>query len=523
MRESIKNSKLGLFFDKKIAPTFLILLLLVLCAQVTTKIDAMPISGDGYDNFNLTYHLAFYDVMSVGDKDKNGQFIPSNIREPLPILLSAIWIKTLPSLASAKSFDDLLHGKRLITLKLQNTIYIALLLVGTFTLAYEVFKPALSYRLNVLQALVTTLITFYCIHLIYVTTLLTEFQGAFLITWFVWAWLKAWRSQSVVQYALAGFLLGCLILTKAAFLYIGIVSVGFLLIYLTLFLKEFNFGLKQLILLTVAILTILPWYVRNYFQIGVWELTQRGPVVLMTRAFKNNLNDDEFKGGFYAYAPLSLKKIMQNITGFSAADRLDGGRLQRLTRFPSGDNEKRANGDVDGAISYYIKATTHFSNIQKKFRQQEPNPIKARVLADRAAQQEAIAMIKSNPWGHLKSTLVFAWRGAWPCNTVDGRWSAGAKLTRQPIWQEILPFLGLVAMFILFFKSLLTKNIPLVITTLIGVSTFVFYSLATHFIPRYSEMFIPIWVLCFSVFLVQIFSKIKYGMLFRSRTKANFP
>lgn len=514
MRESIKNSRFGLFFDKKIAPTFLILLLLVLCFEVATKIDSLPISGDGYDNFKLTYHLAFYDVISVGEKDINGQLVPSNIREPLPVLLSATWMKALPSLASAKSFDDILHGKRLVTLKLQNTIYVALLLVGTFILAYELLRPALTYRLNLLQAVVTTLITFYCVHLVYVTTLLTEFQAAFLIIWFVWAWLKAWRSQSFIQYMFAGFLLGCLILTKAAFLYIGIVSVCVLFFYLTLFLKELNFGLNQLLLLTVAILITLPWYARNYFQIGVWELTQRGPVVLMTRAFKNNLNDDEFKGGFYAYAPLSLKKIIKNLTGFSEADRLDGGRLQRLTRFPSGDNEKRANGDVAGAISYYIKATTHFNNIHKKYRQEEPSLVKARVLADRAAQREAIEMIKGNPWGHLKATLVFAWRGAWPCNTVDGRWSPNAKLMRQPIWQEIVPFLGLISMFILFFKSILTKNVPLVITTLMGVSTFVFYSLTTHFIPRYSEMFIPVWITCFVLLVIkslQEILKIKHG------------
>lgn len=468
----------------------------------------MPIAGDGYDNIKLSYHLAFKNQMSIGEVDQNGVLIASNIREPFPIALSALWIKMMPSLANATSFEDLISGKKLITLKIQNILYVAMLLVGTFLLTLELLKRHLNPKANCLTALIATLLTFYCVHLIYVTTLLTEFQAAFLIVWFIWAWLKAWNTQNIWFYAFAGVLLGLLILTKAAFLYISIFSIGFIFLVFTFYFREKRAGLKQLLLLGLALLTILPWYARNYISIGVWELAQRGPVVLMTRAYKSNLTPDEFKGAFYAYAPLSLKKLMKRLTGFSAVDRLDGGRLQRLTRFPAGDAEKRDLGDEAGAISYYMKATTHFNNIHKQYSQAIADPIQARVTADRIAQREAFSMIKNNPMGHLKSTLVFAWRGAWPCNTVDGRWSAGAKLTRQPIWQEILPFIGLLAMFILFASALLKKNAPVVIATLLGMCTFTFYSLATHFIPRYSEMFIPVWVVCFVVLLIRIFQSI---------------
>ena len=499
-----------MIFQKKIAPIFLLVILLMLCIKATMKIDAMPISGDGFDNIKLSYHLAFHNVISMGYKDENGQLMPSNLREPLPILLSAVWIKSIPILANSNSFDDLIHGKKLILLKVQNVIYVALTIIGTFLFAYEILKSYTNSKVSLFVSAIAALISFYCIHIIYVTTLLTEFQAAFLIVWFSWSWLKAWHSRSNYWYVTSGILLGCLILTKAAFLYISIVSITFIFLFIALFVNDKKSSLKQLLILVLALVTIAPWYIRNYISIGVWELAQRGPVVLMTRAYKSNLTADEFKGAFYAYAPLSLKKVMRNITGFSAIDRFDGGRLQRLSRFPAGDSVKRDLGDEDGAISYYMKATTHFNNIHKKYSQKIKDPIKARIAADHVAQNEAIEMIKTNMIGHLKSTLVFAWRGAWPCNTVDGRWSAGAKLTRQPIWQEILPFLGLISIFAFFINGVFKKNAPVVITTLFGVSTFIFYSLATHFIPRYSEMFIAVWVVCFVVFCVMLTQKLTY-------------
>jgi len=312
------------------------------------------------------------------------------------------------------------------------------------------------------------------------------------------------------MYVLAGFLFGGLILTKAAFLYVGIVSFFFITFFCLLIQPYKKIAFKQLIILAVALCTVLPWYVRNYVQIGVWELAQRGPVVLMTRAYKDYLTDTEFKGAFYAYAPLSLKKTMKQITGFSNIDRIEGGRLQRLTRFPKGDMEKRDLGDEQGAISYYIKATTHFNNIHKKFSEQIKDPMQARIAADRAGQQEAITLIKNNMVGHLKSTLVFAWRGAWPCNTVDGRWSAGAKKHAQPAWQEVLPFLGLLTMFGFFISGLIKRNMTYLIVSLFGVSTFTFYSLATHFIPRYSEMFIPLWVVSFVWMIALLIKRFKW-------------
>jgi hypothetical protein len=248
----------------------------------------------------------------------------------------------------------------------------------------------------------------------------------------------------------------------------------------------------------VASLVVLPWMYRNYINLGTFEIAGRGPIVLMTRAFKSQMTNDEFKGAFYAYAPASLKKTMKSITGFSGKDRILGGRLQRFTRVFPEDEACRARNAEPCAVGYYIQASIRYNNILKSYYHKYPNePLKATQLGDQAAKKYALNMIKQNVWGHLKSSLVFAWRGAWPCNKVDGRWYDSERHLLQSPWQEILPFFGLILMFAMGIYALLKNNTSMVAMTWLGCLTYAFYALSTHFIPRYSEMMLPIWVTCF--------------------------
>ncbi len=480
-------------------PLFVII---VLCINTVMQINQLELIGDGVDNFKLSYHLAKNGVMSTGNVDAQQKLMPSNAREPFPILLSALWIKSIPALAQENSPQALKKGKKFILLKLQNIIYIAILLVGIYFLSHEIFKKILIKPINIIASTLVLLLCYACIHTLFVNNLLTEFHAEMLIVWFIWCWLRAWETQKNTDYIIAGLLLGALILTKAAFMYIAMVSLLFFTLWLTLVKTQRTIILQHFLILIVAGLTVFPWFARNYVQLGVWEHTQRGPVVLLVRAYKNAMSHEEFKGAFYAYAPASLKNSMSKITGFNEEDRLIGGRLQRLTRVFTTDFLFRDAGNENAAISYYIKATTHHQNVHLAFKNKNINPIKARILADESVKNEALNKINNNIPAHLKAALVFAWRGAWPCNTVDGRWSSAMK--KQPMWQELLPFLGLLAMFYYFASGLISKNVSHVILCMLGVSSFTFYALATHFLPRYSEMFIAIWVILFCYFCVNM-------------------
>lgn len=487
------------FFNKLLLLLPLVVIF-VLCVQTAMQINQLKLIGDGEDNFKLSYHLAKHDVISTGGTDANGHLLPSNAREPLPIILSAVWMHLMPSLANANSPEEMLQGKKIVVLKLQNIVYMAALLVGIFCVFNQLLQHYSSKPLNLILASFGMLLCYACMHTVFANNLITEFHAEMLIIWFVWAWLRAWETGRNGYYLLTGLMLGGLVLTKAAFMYIGTASILFFMLFLLLAKYSIKTISQQGLILLIVIVCVAPWYVRNYIHFGIWEHTQRGPVVLLVRAYKNAMTHEEFKGAFYAYAPVSLKKAMKLITGFNANDRLTGGRLQRLTRFPNGDIEKRLAGDEFGAISYYIKATTHDRNVHLAYAKQNSNPTQVRVLADKAIKQEAIAKIKANIPAHLKAALVFAWRGAWPCNTVDGRWKPTYQ--RQPIWQEILPFFGLISLWGIFIIGLIKKQVPLVILSVLGVSAFSFYALATHFLPRYSEMLIALWVICLSYALV---------------------
>ena len=290
-------------------------------------------------------------------------------------------------------------------------------------------------------------------------------------------------------------------------MYIVLASFMVMIPWLWLTQRKQTLVVSHLLILVICIVTIMPWFIRNHVQLGVWEHTQRGPIVLLTRAYKNAFTDVEFKGAFYAYAPYGLKTAMGQLLGFDESDRVKGGRLQRLTRFPEGDLALREQGNEHDAISYYIKASTHAQNIRRYIDQTAPNATQARLLTDAKVKQEAVSLIKNNLGAHLKATLVFAWRGAWPCNTVDGRWKEGAT-GQQPFWQELLPFLGLLTMFGLLLFALFSQHVAGVILSILGVNSFMFHALATHFIPRYSEMFIPIWVIVLAYVAIPTANKV---------------
>lgn len=475
---------------------------------VNKQIGANPLNDDGLANLRLAYSIAHFGTMADFSGTDSAKIYPSNAREPVPNWLTAQWIRFNKPL-----FDDqTLHLKQspdqLIKLKQVNTCVLMGVFIGIFCLAYTLFQPALSPLITFILAYVTLLLSYACMHTIFVTTMITEFHGALFIVWFCWAWLKLFQTQRWLYAVIAGSLLGLLILTKAAFLYISLVLMCVLILWLLFVRRNHLQVLKHFLLVLTACVVVLPWMYRNYVNLGTFEIAGRSTNVLMTRVFKSQMTDEEFKGAFYAYAPASLKKTMKKITGFSSQDRELGGRLQRFTRFFPEDEKCLERNAEHCAIGYYIQASIRYNIIMQTYRHIYPNDAKKATLeGEKAAKNYAINLIKSNPWGHLRTTLVFAWRGAWPCNKVDGRWYKHEKVFLQPAWQEIMPFLGLVAMFGLAMTALIKKQDELIALSWLGCATFLFYSSATHFIPRYSEMMIPIWVICFVYGLVALVHK----------------
>jgi hypothetical protein len=501
---------------------FKVILILVtfvwLFISVNKIIKATPLNSDSLSNLHYSYVLAHYGINGIVSSENPILIKPNSHREPFPNWLSSNWIKTHSILFDDQNLYKKQSPEQLIELKKINTWILIATLLGVFTLASSIFNSTGFSQFSFLLAYLTLILSYACMHTIHVDYFITEIHGALLLVWFSWAWLKLFKTSRWQYAILSGVFLGLLILTKAAFLYISFIVAAVTMIVLLIQSQSKSLILNHLLLFMIASTLVLPWMYRNYVQLGKFEVAGRGSVVLMTRAFKSQMTDEEFKGAFYAYAPLSLKRAIENITGFSAKDREFGGRLQRLYRAFDQDEQCRDLLKEDCAIAYYYQASIRYRKILRSFKEQYPNDaVNAKALGEEAAKKYAINMIKNNPWGHLRTTLVFAWRGAWPCNTVDGRWYDSYLKIAQPAWQEILPFLGLISMFSLAVIGLIKKQKELIALTWLSSAAFLFYALATHFIPRYSEMMIPIWVLCFVYIcalilneLIILFKKIVY-------------
>lgn len=486
-----------------LAITFLLMFI-----SVDRLVKATPLNDDGLHNLHLANAITHFGIMGNVSATNPVKVTPSNEREPLPNWLTAQWIKINRPLLN----DNTLHLKQspeqLIKLKQINTWVLLGVFLGIYCLAHTLFKPAHSQFVTFILAYVTLLVSYACMHTVFVTTMITEFHGALLIIWFSWAWLKLFQTKRLQYAVLSGLILGLLILTKAAFLYISMALLSSNIVVSYIQGKSVAMICNQMLVLLLSLTVVLPWMCRNYVHLGKFEVAGRGSIVLMTRAFKSQMTDEEFKGAFYAYAPASLKKTMGKITGFNSGDRELGGRLQRFYRFFPQDEECRKLNKEPCAIGYYTQASIRYNNIMQSYQQKYPNDAKkATLLGEKAAKTYALSLMRSNPWRHLKSSLVFAWRGAWPCNKVDGRWYKSDSRFVQPAWQEILPFLGLITMFGLAITALFKKQDELIAFTWLGSATFLFYSIVTHFIPRYSEMMIPIWVLCFVYGVVSLLKK----------------
>ncbi len=130
--------------------------------------------------------------------------------------------------------------------------------------------------------------------------------------------------------------------------------------------------------------------------------------MLLARAMKNQMTNEEYAAAYYAFAPHWLKvRVFESLMGYEPADLRLGGKFQALTRHKEHDRESIGRGDVDGTVSYYGKAWALKEALIRRL-QAEGRP------QDESVQiKAAISIIRSDIPKHLKMTPLFAWRGIW--------------------------------------------------------------------------------------------------------------
>ncbi|MCB9436575.1 MAG: hypothetical protein H6673_06200 [Anaerolineales bacterium] len=481
----MKISHLKQFFSiNKLSILALLSLIFILTLSLQSRLTETTTSPDASENLLIAYNLAYHGSFSL-DKDTTNTYAPTNYREPLPIYFLAAHIKLTPSLTSDLTPQTISQGPALATLKHHNLIWAFACLMGVAVTVLLTIKPRITASIAAAAAVYLSY-QFFLVGA--VDILLTEIQAATLLIGSSVTLILALRTRRPMWFILTGVLLGCLTLTKAVFLYVGIGLIGVLLI--TYLIKRPPYWSRRqtvqriALIGTVTLLTLSPWLIRNYQQFDRLEVTQRGGAVLLTRAYKNQM---DILGGFYTYAPSAIRPRLGNLLSFSADDLEVGGKLQHLNRstsssFAAADLEAERAGRPEDAISYHKKARAEYVRLLNLYTAQGAND--PEYEADKAMQDEAIDLIRHDPVRHLLTTAVFMWRGMW-CMNID------KSSVPTELGGLLLNGLAFLALWVMALVGLWKLNPDMMGIGLMSVGAIAFFALASHNIPRYTEPMIP--------------------------------
>jgi len=280
--------------------------------------------------------------------------------------------------------------------------------------------------------------------------------------------------------AAAGACFGVLTLTKAATLY---VFAGMMLVLLVGYARGSDLPRRArrvglLALMAVAfLLCVVPWIGRNYLTFGKPQISDRGGLVLYTRALMDQVSSVEYRGSFYVWARPALRPYVGSFLGFSDRDLELGGRLERLSGGPGTsvyehDRPAEAAGRPQDAVSFYRRARAERVRLEQQFESlgnRHPD-----VAADGVLQQEGIRIVEHDFKANLAMVFPLIWRGA----------------------LLLFPFLALVLLY-----ALWSRRFALALFILPSFATLSFYALATHFEPRPSDVAHPVAVTAACVLL----------------------
>jgi len=465
-----------------------ILIGLTILANKNREINSKELTKDSLESIYLSFYLATEGFHSMDGKT------PSYFREPVISALNAVNILRLqPEVNNIKPSDLGREPALILEMTKINLLYLLVIYVLIFALTR---KLGISRFLATCASLIP--ITFFAIFTSYITSVNSELPSAILLlilTLFLLLYLENKQKRYLIY---SGVTLGLLALTKAVFLYVFIVFIPTLILYDYFISKNRNFVKYWPIVLLVFAFTlpVASWMTRNYLQAGRFSITERGGEVLLIRAVKNQMNSDEFWGGFYAYAPEALQRsFFEKFFGYSEKDLSYGGSLQSLNRGHSEDSLAIAQGRGEDIVSYLRIA-------QYKFRNDSQIVIAGEASQDRDQSSKGVAlqMIVNHPLDHLKTSILYGFRGLW---------FYGGK-NALPV---LLTFSLYASLAILFGMSIIKKNDKLFFITIIPVLYFLFHAFFTHFIPRYSGVLVPILSVYLFLIIYSLFNHLKKRFL----------
>lgn len=470
---------------------------LLLSWQVHKAISGDSLQYDARENLIMAHNVY---VNGVFSQAWQAPFEPSDYREPLPPLVTALYMAIEPTIHRRMPLASFFEGENTRLVKQVNVLWVLFGLIGSWVLTYLACRSHLVALLAVLGGYL-----FFFGAGKFMDRLYTEIPAASLMVWAAAALVWLTRSGRLWVAALSGLLFGMLALTKAMFLYVFVLVALLLSMFHAFVLRDLRLSERWVppaLLCLVFVMVVFPWMVRNKLLLDRFEISERGGVVLLVRAFKNEMTSDEMVGAYWRWGPLLYRRLVEgSALDASEADFASGGRFQRLNRSTiAGDLEAQAAGRPEDAISFYQQVwawrTKFVQQAEARGEQNQNN------VADFLLQRRAFQMIADAPATHLAMGPLFMWRGIWCFPQIHIPYIA-ERYQRYVI--DSVNAAAYLSLFWVFVFALVRRRYDLAAMTVVPVAILAFYVLLSHNIPRYSAPCIPIMVISF---LVIVFGKL---------------
>ena len=455
----------------------LAVILIAILIDYGIAIDGHRLGSDAAQNIRSAVNLARFGEYGEGPIAVGVE--AGFRREPFPNFLLALYLKFgewwLPGLLNVA--NDSLFGSFLFFAKTINMVVAAFLFGGFWMLLRQIFLSPLLANLSMLLLLEPLSACFVSKE---INNLNTELIASSLIIWLTVSILALAQKISFRIVISCGFLFGLLALTKASAAYIAILALPCLAYLLANGAREFW---RHLLFLFLGFsMLVFPWVLRNHFQFGYPVISRGGGDVLLIRTEFNQMNDLQFRNGFYAYSPKYLQDQLSGpLLGLDKSDFECGGSLEVYNRKLKCDVEALQRGDYDDVRSFYQRGKRA---IRRKFG-----------LNDKGTKKLAIERIKSDPTAHLRMTLLMGWRGYWPFVSKN----------HLHVAINCMAFLSLLLVPLI---GMLEGRKLWVLIGILPSLYFAFYAFASHFLPRYSEPLIPVSLICLAISTVYVGNKL---------------
>jgi hypothetical protein len=458
----------------------------LLGTAVTSRIitDA-PVGGDAAQNFSMALNLANHGIYSM---DSRPPLRPTNYREPVPIISAACSIVLGHALIGRSDVAGEQLSRDLVAAKLSNLLWVFVGLLATWALAWTLTD---RHSAGLIAALCAWLV-FYS-NPPNINSLLSETHAAALMAAVSAVLVLTIMSRKLLWAVVLGGLVGLLCLTKASFIYVAVVGlIGAVVLAMVVpaigrrHSREYYLRAAGITFIAgaTAVMVCMPWMSRNKFHFDRWSIAQRGGVVLMIRATKNQMTHKEWIASWWLWGPPPYRSLVENTSlGAQSSDFDVGGLYERLSRAESSK-----------AVSYYHAGRNERSLAVAQARAEgSTNPME---VADQRVQRKAVSMILADPIAHLKCTLPFAWRGVW-CVSLNSPLLPDLGTAIRSHASAVASGLLWLSLVWAATVTVLTRSRTLIGLALPSILWLGFHALATHNIPRYSDPTIP--VMCVAV------------------------